>query len=181
LVLVIFILTICLLPFLYLIVWAGALLGLTALGKWAGEFIFAKFNLRQPTPVAATLLGVALLVMLGRMPFVDSMPWIGWAFGLIGFFVNVAIISMVLGSVVLTRFGTQPYVSGGGTSSAPPIGYPELPEDEIIVPPEPEAPPPIEPEPPAEPDDTPSTNEAISELDDLIDATDEPDTPTEAE
>ncbi len=183
LVLTILIVTICLLPFLYLIVLIGMLLGLTALGKWMGEFIFAKLNQHQPTPVAATLLGVALLVTLGRMPFIDSIPWIGWAFGLLAFFINVAIISLTLGSVLLTRFGTQPYSTGVEASSAPPIGYPELLEHTPIVPPEPESPPPpIEPEPPHEPDDTPSPNDTIAELDDLIDATDdEPDTPPEDE
>lgn len=176
LVLIIFIITICLLPFFYLIVLAAVLLGLTALGKWFGEFIFTKLNLNQPTPVAATLLGVGLLVTLARMPFVDSIPWIGWVFGLAGFFIYVAVLSLALGSVVLTRFGTQPYIAGTEKpSSAPPIGYPELPEHVPIVPPEPEAPPaPIEPEPLAEPDDTPSPNDTVDTLDDMIDAADEP-------
>ncbi len=170
LVLIILLITICLLPFLYLVVLAAALLGLTALGKWTGEFIFTKLNQHQPTPIAATMLGVALLVTLGRMPFVDSLPWIGWVFGLAAFFINVAIISMALGSVVLTRFGTQPYVSDAAvSSSSPPVGYPKLPEHAPIVPPEPEAPPaPIEPEPPVEPDDTPSPNDTVDALDDII-------------
>lgn len=174
LVLIIFIITICLLPFFYLIVLAAALLGLTALGKWLGEFIFGKLNLSRPTPIAATLLGVSVLVLLGRMPFVDSIPWIGWAFGLAGFFIHVIIISMALGSVVLTRFGTQPYVSGAvQPSAAPPMGYPELPEHAPIIPPEPEAPP-----APVEPDDTPSPNDTVDALDDLIHTDDEPEDDT---
>lgn len=178
LVLIILIITICLLPFFYLLVLAAALLGLTALGKWFGEFIFARLNLNQPTPVTATLLGVGVLVLVGRMPFLDSIPWVGWVFGLLAFFIHVIVLSLALGSVVLTRFGTQPYVSGAATPSTPPIGYPELPEHAPIVPPEPETPPaPIEPEPPLEPlppEDAPSPNDTLDALDDLIDATDVP-------
>ncbi len=181
LVLIILLVTICLLPFLYLIVLAGTLLGFAAFGKWLGEFIFDKMNLHHPTPVAATLLGAGVLVVFSRMPFVDSIPWIGWAFGLVGFLVHMLVVSMALGSVVLTRFGTQPYISGAEKpSSVPLVGYPELPEHAPIVPPEPETPPaPIEPEPPIEPDDTSSPNDTISQLDDLIDASDEPDNPSE--
>jgi hypothetical protein len=57
-------------------------------------------NLHHPTPVAATLLGAGVLVVFSRMPFVDSIPWIGWAFGLVGFLVHMLVVSMALGSVV---------------------------------------------------------------------------------
>ncbi len=172
-ILTILIITICLLPFFGLVVAAALLLGTAALGKMAGEYIFARVSNHTPTPIAATVVGVGALALLGRMPFMDNLPWIGWAFAVVGFFIQVGVISLALGSVVLTRFGTQPYLSSAKTPSAPPVGYPELPAHAPIVPPAPE-------DAILKPDDTPSFNDTIAALDDLLRADDDPedDTPS---
>ena len=120
------ILPICGVIFVALALAAALLMGMTAIGKETGMRVFTRLNVPAPSELSATLLGVGLLVLLIRMPFVDHLPLIGWMFGLTGGVIGFLVASAGVGAVVLSRFGTQAYHGEGvsmtlaSASPAPP-------------------------------------------------------------
>jgi hypothetical protein len=75
---------------------AAWIFGGIGIGLLAGEKILSAFKARNVIPVAAVILGILVLMVVGQVPI------LGWLIscivGLVG-----------LGAVVLTRFGTRPY------------------------------------------------------------------------
>jgi hypothetical protein len=88
---------------------AATLMGITAIGKLVGRKIFSAAHNPTASDLSATLLGVGLIVLLGNMPFVDKLPFTGWAFGLAGALVVMLVTWTGLGAVVLSRLGTEVY------------------------------------------------------------------------
>lgn len=143
-----------------LAIFAAMLFGVTVVGKYTGHRLFQAANNPLAGDVSATLLGVAVLVLLGSMPFVDKLPFIGWMFGLTGFLVMLLVNSLGVGAVVLSRFGTRVYTPGSRAAAI--IGSPVAPSQ-----------PPVRPVM-----KTPDSSEAVEEsTDDTSDVVDEPDEP----
>lgn len=102
-------LTICLIPFsllaalvvgvVYTMAW---LFGWIALGQLIGLRLIDAFGLRGVNTLAATTGGTFLISIFGYL--IAMLPWFG---GLFAWFVLPA---LGVGAVVLTRFGTQPYL-----------------------------------------------------------------------
>ncbi len=119
------ILPICGVIFVALALAAALLMGMTVIGKAMGERLFARLNVAASSELSATLLGVGVLVLLIRMPFVDHLPLIGWMFGLAGGVIGFLVASTGVGAVVLSRFGTQAYHGEGAPilpERTPPAG-----------------------------------------------------------
>lgn len=89
------------------------LLGWTGAGRLVGTRVARAANLRLASPMAETMLGVALISLVAMLPclgFLAALPVAAWG----------------LGAVVLTRLGTRDYVPAplppqphGGSSTAP--------------------------------------------------------------
>ena len=103
--------TICLAPIAILLILLGAVAWIfawIALGWLVGQRILEALKLRNPSPLLEAILGIILITLLWR-----AIPCLGWLFWFI-------ITSLGLGAIVLTRFGTQNYVSRNGAPPAPP-------------------------------------------------------------
>lgn len=96
---------------------AGMLAGWTVIGKNIGQRIFATFDNPMPSEVSATFLGVTVITLIANVPFLDHFPLIGWMFSFVGGLVVLVGASMGLGAVVLSRFGTQPYLPISSTAT----------------------------------------------------------------
>ncbi len=87
-----------------LLVWlalvAATVLGWIGVAVWLGGRLLGALRMRTASSIGEVLAGVALITLLARL------PCIGWLFWII-------FVSIGLGAVVLTRFGTQD--SGGPT------------------------------------------------------------------
>lgn len=125
--LTILLITICLSPFAllgWLVVGAGLLLGWVALGLILGRRILTGiFNQPQPQPVAAAVLGTAVLTL------VLAMTRVFWPIHGILMFV---LVPLATGAVLLTRFGTMPYATQGGASASPRAPKPPRPSGPIV-------------------------------------------------
>jgi hypothetical protein len=98
----------------------AALMGWVAAGKLVGEKVLQMLHVGQTSPLGEMLVGTLLITVLA------SVQCIGWL-------VTLVALSWGLGAVVLTRFGTQPYVPSASTA---PFAVPPTPP----VPPAPPAP-----------------------------------------
>ncbi len=103
------ILPVCGIIFLVLALAGACLLGWSALGRIIGERVFHHFENPSPSAVSSTLLGVVILSLMWRMPFLNELPWIGWLFWFTGSLVFILFGSTGLGAVILSRFGTKIY------------------------------------------------------------------------
>jgi len=125
--LTILLITICLSPFAllgWLIVGVGLLLGWVALGSILGKRVLTSiFNQPQPQPIAAAVLGTALLTL------VLAMTRVFWPIHGILMFV---LAPLATGAVLLTRFGTMPYATQGGVSAPPRAPKAPRPEGPIV-------------------------------------------------
>ncbi len=95
------VLTLCGIPFaavMFLALGLAWLVGWIALGQVAGGKVMEPLHVRESlkTPIAAVVVGIVLLALLGFAP-------------IIGWFVSLMVATLGVGAVVLTRFGTQPY------------------------------------------------------------------------
>ncbi|MCD6345162.1 MAG: polymer-forming cytoskeletal protein [Anaerolineae bacterium] len=133
-------LTVCLTPFALLIatiVGVGMVLGWVALGDVLGRRILVGlFKQRQVTAIGSTVLGTVLITTLAAL--VSLVP--DCLFILLIF----PLLALAAGAVTLTRFGTMPYATRGGSlpgQPAPPILPQELRSSEPTAPPAP-----VEPE-----------------------------------
>lgn len=105
------------------IAFTGAMLfGWSVAGKIFGDQLFDRLGSFTPTNLSATLLGVGVITILNRMPFVDHLPLIGWMFGLLGGLIFVLVGFTGLGAVILSRFGTREFqrTASGTTGPTPP-------------------------------------------------------------
>jgi hypothetical protein len=119
-VLVLLVITICLIPVaLVSVLLLGLMItfGWIALGLEVGSRLAATLNQSWSAPIAAGVGTFAIVLLAGML---NSIPCIGWVFTLIPS-------SLALGSVLLTRFGTQEYPAFGE-----PVG--------VVNPPDPDAP-----------------------------------------
>ncbi|MBN1874123.1 MAG: polymer-forming cytoskeletal protein [Anaerolineae bacterium] len=130
--------TICLSPFALvgmIIVGVGVLFGWVALGLVLGERLLRNIATQsQPTPVLSAVVGTVLLTLI------MVMSQVFWPIRSILFFF---LLPPAAGAVLLTRFGTRPYLTrGGGIVRAPGVARPSAPQPAPLVPtapaPEPE-------------------------------------------
>lgn len=101
-VLVLLVITICLIPVAFVSVLLLGLMitfGWIALGLEVGNRLAATLNQSWSAPIAAGVGTFATVLLAGML---NTIPCIGWVFTLIPS-------SLALGSVLLTRFGTQEY------------------------------------------------------------------------
>jgi cytoskeletal protein CcmA (bactofilin family) len=170
--LTILLITICLSPFAllgWLIVGVGLLLGWVALGSILGKRILVSFlNQPQPQPVAAAVLGTAVLTL------VLAMTRVFWPIHGILMFV---LVPLATGAVLLTRFGTIPYSTQGGVLIPPRAPKPPRPTAGPIVPAPmpPSIPPTAAPVPDADDRDAaaPATPAGVSPFDEAEQSTEE--------
>jgi len=137
------------------------LFGWLALGMITGRQISRWLNQRWSDPVNA---GVGSIVLSLVASMANIIPCVGW---IVGFLISV----IGLGAVVITRFGTQFYTSGGpgpfGPRATGPYTPPPAPVEPVVNPPsfnrdgEPFEP--IAPEPPAQSNDVTETDQAEEE------------------
>ncbi len=94
--------TICLLPialFIGLITTAAGFFGWIAVGLLVGQKLLEGLKVQEPAPLVAVVIGVLLISLISALPC-------------LGFFVFLGVVSLGLGGVVLTRFGTMSYPEG---------------------------------------------------------------------
>jgi hypothetical protein len=118
-------LTICLafVPLLAgLVLGIALLLGWISAGQLIGERLLAATGRPYSNFVASTLLGVAVLTVIAKMPIISQIPCLGFIVGLVGGLIGLIVGLTGLGAVILTRFGTQPYVPGSGSYRRTPPG-----------------------------------------------------------
>jgi len=103
-------LTICLLPiavFMALIVIAAGFFGWIAVGLLVGQKLLEGLKVQEVAPLVAVVIGVLLISLISALPC-------------LGFFVFLGVVSLGLGGVVLTRFGTMSYPEGAPSPPSPP-------------------------------------------------------------
>ena len=101
-------LTICLLPiavFMALIVIAAGFFGWIAVGLLVGQKLLEGLKVQEVAPLVAVVIGVLLISLISALPC-------------LGFFVFLGVVSLGLGGVVLTRFGTMSYPEGQSSPSS---------------------------------------------------------------
>lgn len=94
--------TICLSPialFIGLITTVAGFFGWIAAGLLVGQKLLEGLQVREPAPLVAVVIGVLLISLISALPC-------------LGFFVFLGVMSLGLGGVVLTRFGTMSYPEG---------------------------------------------------------------------
>jgi hypothetical protein len=94
--------TICLSPialFIGLVATAAGFFGWIAVGLLVGQKLLEGLKVQEPTPLAAVVIGVLLISLISALPC-------------LGFVVFLGVVSLGLGGVALTRFGTMPYPEG---------------------------------------------------------------------
>ncbi len=105
----------------FVILAAAAVFGWIAIGYEAGKRLSASMKSELPAPAVAALGTFLISLVAGGIDFI---PCVGWL-------APFAVISLGLGAVILTRFGTQPYL---GSATAATLAVPQE------VPPAPPAP-----------------------------------------
>jgi hypothetical protein len=99
--------TICLSPialFIGLITTVAGFFGWISVGLLVGQKLLEGLQVREPAPLVAVVIGVLLISLISALPC-------------LGFFVFVGVVSLGLGGVVLTRFGTMSYLEGPPAAS----------------------------------------------------------------
>jgi hypothetical protein len=106
--------TICLIPvsFAGALLFAAALIfGLIALGSVVGQRLARALKAEHLSPAVSAAIGTGLLWL--AMSAVGQVACVGWVPPLL-------LACLGLGAVVLTRFGTQPYLGGPAAQTVPP-------------------------------------------------------------
>ncbi len=109
--------TICLAPialFIGLIATVAGFFGWIAVGLLVGQKLLEGLQAREPAPLVAVVIGVLLISLISALPC-------------LGFFVFLGVVSLGLGGVVLTRFGTMSYPEGPPSPSSLEPMEPQLP------------------------------------------------------
>ncbi len=106
--------TVCLIPIAFigaLALAAAMVFGWVALGMIVGRRLARALRADHMAPAVAAALGTGLLTLV--MSAVAQVPCVGW--------VAPALLWLIgLGAVVLTRFGTRPYLGSSGVRPVPP-------------------------------------------------------------
>jgi len=149
--------TICLIPVAIIIPFillAALLFGWLSLGWLLGREILKASSAQNATPIWEAIVGVAILTLLWRLPYI--MPFVG---GLAAFLVMFVAGNIAIGGALLTRFGFRAFPSEPAPAAPAPAPESAL-SPESTLPPEPEpepqepqrtiTPPPPPPPPPAE-------------------------------
>jgi hypothetical protein len=100
--------TICLSPIallVALITTVAGFFGWIAVGLLVGQKLLEGLKAREPAPLVAVVIGVLLISLISALPC-------------LGFFVFLGVVSLGLGGVVLTRFGTMSYPEGPPSPSS---------------------------------------------------------------
>ena len=124
------VLTICL---AFVPVLAAVLIGIAALFGWIvigqiiGERLLSSNGHAMPSLIFSAIVGVTVLTIVTNMPVIGEIPLLGVLFSLVGSVAGMIVAVTGLGAVLLTRFGTRPYVNGtaspyGGNPSSPSMG-----------------------------------------------------------
>jgi hypothetical protein len=111
--------TICLafIPILaYILIGIAVLFGWIAIGQLIGERLLIATGQSYPNFVASTVVGTLVLTIAAKMPIISWIPCIGIIFGLLGMLLATVLSLTGLGAVLLTRFGTRPYIPGSAYS-----------------------------------------------------------------
>jgi cytoskeletal protein CcmA (bactofilin family) len=121
----------------------GSLFGWVVVGYLAGRRLMPLLQKgrAEPTPAMAALVGVFVVTLVQQgLMVLGHIPCLGFMFGLLGVLLWLAVASIGLGAVVLSRLGTQVYL---GTPPVLPPGRPAPPHPPVppIEPPAPAAPP----------------------------------------
>lgn len=106
--------TICLSPialFTALITVAAGFFGWIAVGLLVGQKLLEGLKAQEPAPLVAVVIGVLLTSLISALPC-------------LGFVVFLAVLSLGLGGVALTRFGTMSYSEGLSSPPLPPTPPP---------------------------------------------------------
>jgi hypothetical protein len=116
LVLVTLISLLCLSPLTFigaLVFVAAIIFGWLALGMLIGARLTAALNLRNLSPAVSAALGTFLLTLVASVFDVmgNVVGWLAWWAECFAFVVPLILVCIGLGAVVLTRFGTQPYLA----------------------------------------------------------------------
>jgi hypothetical protein len=102
--------TICLSPialFIGLATTAAGFFGWIAVGLLVGQKLLEGLKVQEPAPLLAVVIGVLLISLISALPC-------------LGFFVFLGVVSLGLGGVTLTRFGTMSYPEGLPSPPLPP-------------------------------------------------------------
>lgn len=86
--------------------WAAWIFGGIAIGLLAGEKILGAFKVNNILPVAAVMVGIVILILIGQVP-------------VFGFLFSCIVGLIGLGAVVMTRFGTRAYPPTPGMAMVP--------------------------------------------------------------
>jgi len=109
---VLLVLTICLPPLVALALAAAGLFGWVCVGALIGERLLAALKVREVTPLWAAVLGTLLITLISAgLSVALCLAPLGWL-------LTLGAGCLGLGAVVLTRFGTRPYLHG---SALPPV------------------------------------------------------------
>ncbi len=114
--------TICLafIPILvYILIGIATLFGWIVIGQMIGERLLAATGRPYPNFIFATVAGVLVLTIITKMPIIGWIPCLGFIFWFIGFLIGTVVGLTGLGAVILTRFGTRPYVRQTGPRPSP--------------------------------------------------------------
>jgi hypothetical protein len=109
--------TICLSPialFMGLATIVAGFFGWIAVGLLIGQKLLEGLKAQEPAPLVAVVIGVLLISLITAVPC-------------LGFFVFLGGVSLGLGGVVLTRFGTMSYPEGPPSPPSPPLPPPPPP------------------------------------------------------
>jgi len=119
--------TLCLSPialFIFLITVAAIFFGWIATGLLVGQKLLEGLKAQEPAPLLAVVIGVLLISLISALPCLGPIVFLG-------------VVSLGLGGVVLTRFGTMPYPEGlpsswslGPMESQPPAAETEIEESQ---------------------------------------------------
>jgi hypothetical protein len=119
----------------------AALFGWIVVGYLLGRRMLLSLqkDTPEPTPAIAALVGVFVLTLVQQgLMALDGIPCLGFMFWLLGAGLWLVVVSTGLGAVVLTRFGTQPYLGTAVVRTpTPPPPPPPLPPAPPISPPPP--------------------------------------------
>jgi hypothetical protein len=111
----------------WLVMGIAMLFGWLVIGQLVGERLLEATGRAYPNFITSTVVGTLVLTVVVKMPVLSWIPCLGFIFGLVGGLLGLVVGLTGLGAVILTRFGTRPYIrpaSGPGGGRPGPASYP---------------------------------------------------------